>query len=112
MLVEADGRHEIVARAVDGAGNSSPARTVAVRVDRTPPETVAFEARDPADPRRVRAVVADAVSGVARGVIELRPAGGGAWRALDTTLAGGRLVARIDDAFLPAGPYELRARAV
>jgi hypothetical protein len=108
--VSSDGRHVVAVRAVDGAGNASVERTVGLRVDRTAPETVVFEAPDPADPRRVAVVVADAVSGVARGVIELRPAGG-AWRPLETTLADGRLVARIDDAVLPAGPYELRARA-
>jgi len=48
---------------------------------------------------------------VVSGGIELRPAGG-AWRPLDTVLAQGRLTARIDDAALRAGPYELRARAV
>jgi hypothetical protein len=107
--VSSDGRHVVAVRVVDGAGNVSVERTVGVRVDRTAPETVVFEASDPADPRRVGVVVADTVSGVARGVIELRPAGG-AWRPLATTLADGRLVARIDDAALPAGPYELRAR--
>ena len=56
-------------------------------------------------------MVADATSGVASGVIELRPAGG-AWQSLETTLGGGRLMARIDDAELRAGAYELRARAV
>jgi hypothetical protein len=109
--VVADGRHVVAVRAVDGAGNASAERTVGLRIDRTAPETVVFEASDPADPRRVAVVVADAMSGVARGVIELRPAGG-PWRPLATTLADGRLVARLDDATLPAGPYELRARVV
>ena len=107
----ADGRHTVTYRAIDAAGNASPPASFAVRLDRTPPGTVAFEAQDPADPARVRAVVADATSGVASGVIELRPAGG-AWQPLETTLGGGRLTARIDDARLRAGAYELRARAV
>ena len=71
-----DGRHTVSFRAVDGAGNASARQAAAVRVDRTPPETVAFEAPDPADPTRVRVVVADATSGVAGGRIELRRAGG------------------------------------
>jgi len=86
----------------------SEPRAVAVKVDRTPPETVAFEAPDPADPRRVRVVVADRTSGVASGRIELRRAGGG-WRPVDTVFEGDRLVSVLDDAALPAGPYELRA---
>jgi hypothetical protein len=80
-----------------------------VKVDRTPPETVAFEAPDPADPRRVRVVVADRTSGVAAGRIELRRTGS-AWRALKTAFVDGRLVTLIDDAALEAGAYELRAR--
>ncbi len=106
-----DGRHAVAYRAIDEAGNASRPASFSVRIDRTPPETVAFEAQDPADPARVRAIVSDATSGVVSGGIELRPAGG-AWRPLDTVLSQGRLTARIDDAALRAGPYELRARAV
>ena len=104
-----DGRHTVSYRALDGAGNESEPRAVAVKVDRTPPETVAFEAPDPADPRRVRVVVADRTSGVASGRIELRRAGGD-WSPVRTTFEADRLVAVLDDAKLPAGPYELRAR--
>ena len=106
--VAADGRHSVAYRALDGAGNSSARHTVPVRVDRTPPETVAFEAPDPADPTLVRVVVADATSGVAGGRVELRRAGAD-WRRVPTSLEGGRLQARLDDAALRAGAYELRA---
>jgi len=106
--VAADGRHSVSYRALDGAGNSSARHAVGVRVDRTPPETVAFEAPDPADPTLVRVVVADATSGVAGGRIELRRAGGG-WRPVATSLDGGRLVTRLDDATLRGGAYDLRA---
>ena len=106
--IAADGRHRVAYRAVDAAGNASAEQALAVHVDRTPPETVAFEAPDPADPRAVRVVVADATSGVARGRIELRRAGG-PWRALATTLSGGRLVGAIDDDARRAGAYRLRA---
>ena len=92
--IAADGRHAVAYRALDGAGNASPPATATVKVDRTPPETVAFEAVDPADPTAVRVVVADATSGVAGGRIELRPAGG-AWTAVRSTLEGGRLVGRL-----------------
>jgi hypothetical protein len=71
---------------------------------------VAFEPIDPADPRAVRVSVADRLSGVAGGVVEIRPAGsGGAWRTLATTRRTGVLEARIDDGVL-SGVYELRAR--
>lgn len=106
--VAADGRHTVAYRALDGAGNASARHTAAVKVDGTPPETVAFEAPDPADPALVRVIVADATSGVARGRVELRRAGGD-WRAVPTVRDGGRLLARLDDATLRAGAYELRA---
>ena len=44
----------------------------------------------------------DAVSGVAGGGIEIGPASSGTWQALPTESTGNRLVARIDDAALPA----------
>ena len=44
-------------------------------------------------------------------VIEISPSGSGIWQALATQRDGGRLLARIDDAVLPAGGYVLRARA-
>ena len=106
--IAADGRHTLAYRAIDGAGNASEPRTAAIKVDRTPPETVAFEAPDPADPRRVRVVVGDSMSGVASGRIELRRAAAG-WQPVETTLEQDRLVALLDDATLAAGAYELRA---
>jgi hypothetical protein len=90
-----------VAGDIDGRG-------VAVKVDGTPPETVAFEATDPADPRRVSVIVADRTSGVASGRIELRRAGG-VWKPVATRIEHDRLVAQLDDAALRAGAYELRA---
>ncbi len=101
-----DGRHRVAFRALDLAGNASTWRTIAVRVDTTAPETAAFLAADPADPRRVEAMVADRTSGIAGGVIRMRPAGATAWRDLTTTLRDGRLVALAHDDGLPPGPYE------
>jgi hypothetical protein len=106
--VSEDGRHTVSYRAIDGAGNASPERAVAVKVDGTPPETVAFEAPDPADPRRVSVVVADRTSGVAGGRIELRRAGAD-WQPLETALERDRLIGLIDDGELRAGGSELRS---
>ena len=106
--VAGDGRHAVAYRATDRAGNVSESGAVTVKVDRTPPETAAFEAPDPADPRRVRVVVADRTSGVASGRIELRRAGTD-WRPMETAFEDGRLVTVLDDATLRAGAYELRA---
>ena len=54
----------------------------------------------------------DRVSGLASGSIEISPSGSGSLAgAADRRSRGSRLVARIDDAALPAGSYVLRARA-
>jgi 5-hydroxyisourate hydrolase-like protein (transthyretin family) len=51
------------------------------------------------------------VSGLASGTIEIGATGTGVWQTLPTDQDGDRLIARIDDATLPAGTYVLRARA-
>lgn len=56
--------------------------------------------------------VTERISGIASGQIELSAAGSNTWQGLSTKLEGNRLVARIDDAALPAGPYLLRSQAV
>jgi hypothetical protein len=48
---------------------------------------------------------------LAGGRIELSRQGSGLWQTLPTQQQGSRLVARIDDALLPAGAYSLRATA-
>lgn len=106
--IAADGRHTLAYRAFDVAGNPSAEGTAQLRVDRTPPEGV-FEAADPADPQRLAVRVLDATSGVAGGRIEYRRDGDASFTRLPTTLADGRLVARVDDSKLPAGSYEVRA---
>jgi 5-hydroxyisourate hydrolase-like protein (transthyretin family) len=55
--------------------------------------------------------VADNVSGLADGAIELSREGSGTWQALHTEKSSDRLVARVDDAALPAGRYLVRAHA-
>ena len=76
---------------------------------------VAFaNSQDPADPERIEATVADALSGVdpAHGTIAVRPFGSGEpFAALPTENLGGVLRARWDSAAYPPGEYELRAVA-
>lgn len=97
----------------DAAGNTQPQNAsvpVRLRFDPEPPE-LAFEPTSAQDPDRVAVQVADKVSGVAGGEVELSRVGSGVWQPLPTTLEGGELVSRIDDASLPAGEYQLRATA-
>jgi hypothetical protein len=97
----------------DAAGNADPATasdSVTLRYDPEPPQ-VAFDALSGSDPTLVSAPVTDKVSGLADGTIEISAAGSNTWQTLDTHVDGSRLVARIDDASLPAGSYALRATA-
>ena len=121
ISVPDDGRHTITYNARDAAGNESPEKTVAFRIDGTVPETAAFEAPDLAQPLRVTAAVADRTSGVVSGTIEMRRAAGGDWIKLAArpgaestrlTPASGRLTAWIPDASLPEGTYEFRMRVL
>jgi len=97
----------------DAAGNvaeTAESVPVALRYDPEPPQ-LGFEPPSPSDPTLVGVTVTDDVSGLAGGAIELSASGSGVWQSLPTEQRGSRLVARIDDAALPAGSYELRARA-
>ena len=97
----------------DAAGNETEAAAsvpVALRYDPEPPQ-LGFEPPAVSDPTLVAVAVTDRVSGLASGSIEISPSGSGVWQALPTQQSGSRLVARIDDAVLPAGSYVLRARA-
>jgi hypothetical protein len=97
----------------DAAGNETDAAAsvpVALRFDPEPPQ-LAFEAPSATDPTLITVPVTDTVSGVASGAIEISPSGSGVWHALPVQHDGQRLTARIDDAALPAGGYQLRARA-
>ena len=80
---------------------------VRLRFDPEPPE-LGFEPTAPQDPTRIAVQVADKVSGVAGGEIELSRVGSGVWQPLPSALDGNELVARIEDATLPAGEYQLR----
>jgi hypothetical protein len=97
----------------DAAGNESEQTAsvpVTLRYDPEPPQ-LAFEPPVPSDPTLVAVKVSDPVSGVANGSIEISSTGSGVWQTLAVQREGDRLLARVDDAALPAGPYELRARA-
>jgi hypothetical protein len=108
LTIDIDGSHTVGYAAYDLAGNDSGEKAVQVRVDGTPP-TAAFEQPPVDDPRRLEVVVRDAASGISDGQIEMRRTGAGTYRALDTRLEAGRLVAQLDDD-VPDGRYELRAR--
>ena len=98
----------------DAAGNESEDAAsvpVTLRYDPEPPQ-LGFEPPSAADPTLV-AVAGDRQGLRAGGRRRSRSAraGSGIWQALPTQKDGSRLLARIDDAALPAGGYLLRARA-
>ncbi|KAA0266118.1 MAG: fibronectin type III domain-containing protein, partial [Acidobacteria bacterium] len=96
----------------DGAAGNAAPGSATVRIDTTAPAVAFTGSQDPRDPDRLEAPVSDALSGVASGRISYRAGGDPAWTALPTTLAGGRLRARIDSEELDPGTrYEFRAEA-
>jgi hypothetical protein len=97
----------------DAAGNQQPENAslpVKLRFDPEPPK-LGFEALSTSDPTRVAVQVTDPISGLGGGEIEISRAGSGTWEALSTSQEGSDLVARVDDATLPPGEYEMRATA-
>jgi hypothetical protein len=97
----------------DAAGNqqaSNASLPVRLRFDPQPPE-LGFEASSPDDPTRVSVHVEDRISGLGGGSIEISRAGSGVWQVLPASREGDRLLARVDDAALPPGDYDLRAAA-
>ena len=113
VRVPAPGEFELSVVRGDAAGNASEAAAsvpVRLRYDPEPPQ-LAFESVSAADPTLLAVQVSDRVSGVADGAIEIGRAGSDSWQALGTQREGNRLLARIDDAGLPAGEYVLRATA-
>lgn len=98
----------------DAAGNTdrrTASTPVELRWDDEAPQA-AFLPQDPNDPTRIAVQASDRISGVASGVIEVKPSNGTAWQPLQTAVDSNGLVARLDDAKFPDGVYELRARAV
>lgn len=105
-----DGPHVVTYQATDAAGNDSVERSVAFKIDRTPPEA-AFEFPDPNDPRHVVARLNDRASGPAGGEIQFRRLGSDDWTILRTRFEGSQLSADLPDERLADGTYELRALA-
>jgi hypothetical protein len=113
VQVPAQGEWKLSVWRRDAAGNESEQLAsvpVTLRYDVEPPR-LAFAPQSAADPTLVSVSVADNVSGLADGVVELSRQGSGTWQALPTEKGADRLVARVDDAALPAGTYVVRARA-
>jgi hypothetical protein len=116
--VTGSGLHAVAYFGRDAAGNVNdgslgpdPA-TASVAIDEEPPDVVFAAAQDPAEPERIEATVADALSGPSpdRGGIGLRPAGSRSeYRPLPTRVTGGRLVAVWDSDSYPPGKYEFLA---
>ncbi len=113
LTAPAPGQYTVSVWREDAAGNQEADNAsvpVTVRYDPEPPQP-AFEAPSLSDPTRISVIVADKVSGLAGGAIEISRAGSGTWQALPTGQEGERLVSRIDDSRLPPGDYALRTRA-
>lgn len=97
----------------DAAGNvdqTAASVPVTLRYDPEPPQ-LSFDTPSQGDPTLLSVPVVDKVSGVADGSIEISAAGSDTWQTLKTDIDGDHLVARVDDAALPAGPYAVRATA-
>ena len=107
------GETDVTLWRTDAAGNENPANAsvpVTLRYDPEPPQ-LGFEPPPAQDPTLVSVLVTDQLSGLAGGQIELSRQDSGVWQGLPTQQEGSKLVARIDDASLPAGTYLLRASA-
>ncbi|MDQ3871511.1 MAG: hypothetical protein M3301_07860 [Chloroflexota bacterium] len=113
VSVPGPGEWELRMYREDQAGNQEPANAsvpVTLRYDPEIPQ-LRFQGSSRSDPTHVSVAVTDKVSGLAGGQIELGRQASGAWQSLPTRREGNNLVAEIDDSRLPAGPYQLRARA-
>jgi hypothetical protein len=113
MTVPGPGEWDLRVWREDAAGNHEPANAsvpVTLRYDPEPPD-LGFEDPSASDPTLISVLVTDKVSGLASGQIELSAEGSGTWQSLSTRQEGNRLIARVDDAALPPGPYVLRATA-
>lgn len=115
LQVPRDGDWVLKVWLVDEAGNqtqTNAAAPVHLRVDRQPPTGVAFAPRDPANPAQVVILGADETSGIASGVLDIKPQGSESWTSVPGAVEEGRLVATLPDERLADGPYDLRGHAV
>jgi hypothetical protein len=113
LTVPSPGEWQLRVWREDAAGNHEPANAsvpVTMRYDPEPPD-LGFEETSASDPTLISVLVTDKISGLASGQIELSAEGTGTWTSLPTRQEGSRLIARVDDAALPPGPYLLRATA-
>jgi len=113
VKVPGDGTWGVYLWLQDEAGNADPEQhtTAKLRLDTTAPTLAFKDTRDPHNPAEVRVDTADAASGVAGGLIEIRKRGVAEWRALDTRVEGTQLIATVPDEQLERGTYELQASA-
>jgi hypothetical protein len=114
VTVAGEGVHGISLFARDAAGNRGDRSpdTATISIDESPPLVAFAAAQDAAEPERIEATIADALSGADpdRGSIGVREAGtADPWRALPTAARAGRLVAHWDSGSFPEGVYEFRA---
>jgi hypothetical protein len=112
--ISGSGAHTIAPFARDAAGNQTGAAApqTVVHIDEDPPRVDFAAAQDPAEPERIEALVADALSGPSpsKGSISVRLAGTRArFEELPTKVVAGRLVARWDSDSYPPGKYEFLA---
>ena len=117
--VRGSGVHELsfyasdaVGNVADGQGSSPEPGHAWVKIDEEPPAVAFVPGRDPAEPERIEATVADALAGpsASAGSIAVRATGsGGRFEPLPTTVTAGKLVARWDSDSYPLGTYEFRA---
>jgi hypothetical protein len=97
----------------DAAGNAradSASAPVVLRFDSEPP-VVSIKPQDLENPARISVAARDAVSGVARGEIEIRRRGSDRWLSAPVQPEADGFSAMIDDEHLKDGIYDLRARA-
>ncbi|MFN8163744.1 MAG: hypothetical protein U0R26_07910 [Solirubrobacterales bacterium] len=116
-VVSGEGVHRVDFYARDAAGNGGevvfhPPPFAIVRIDEGSPLVAFSRAQDPHDPERIEATVTDRLSGPdpTRGSISVRPAGAHRqFEPLQTTVSGGRLIARWNSDDYPTGSYEFQA---
>ena len=109
VLIDEEGANSLQVWARDVAGNVSEPISVPVLIDKTPPvaHLLPMEETD----GRVRAVIADHLSGVEAAWIGVRGSGDGDWREVPANIVDELAYADVNWDELEPGKYELRIRA-